>query len=500
MLTRQVNEVGRFSSLSVIYRLLAGRNESLHSPSFIFDLTSSTMTKTNQKKQKESLLKTSFRAGLPNESVQKYSRGKLEFKTKRPKTLALKSTLQNTNEDIKEAVTEAVANEILLPLDPGFIELENKNMKVYKLKQREIVDNIDLNTAKNAFDLQLHAFAPYFVNYTRNGRNLIIGGRKGHVATFNCQTMNIGTELQLQEDVHDVTYLHNETMFAVAQKRCAYIYDRDGVEIHCMRAHERPLKLDYLPYHFLLTSVGHSGWIKWHDISIGEYVTGFQTGHGPCRIMKQNPHNAIMHLGHSNGIVTLWSPNSNKALVSMLCHRAAVTDLAIDRSGNYIATTGLDGYLKVWDVRKFSYLHSFKLEKPATAIDISERGCVAVATGRKVQILRNAFDRPYDVTYLNHEIRTPNQALSHGGGVTAATKALKSNVSISSLKFRPLEDVLCVGHSHGITSIIVPGSGEPNFDSYENNPFLTTKQRREAEVQNLLNKLPSEMIVLGKEL
>lgn len=118
-------------------------------------------------------------------------------------------------------------------------------------------------------------------------RNLLIGGRKGHVATFDCQTMNIGTELQLQEDVHDVQYLQNETMFAVAQKKFVYVYDQNGVEIHCMRGHERPLKLEYLPYHFLLTSVGHSGWVKWHDISTGEYVGGYQTGHGPCRVINK---------------------------------------------------------------------------------------------------------------------------------------------------------------------------------------------------------------------
>lgn len=111
--------------------------------------------------------------------------------------------------------------------------------------------------------------------------------------------------------------------------------------------------------------------------------------------------------------------------------------------------------------------------------------------------MKDAFTTPRDITYLNHEIRTPNAALSSGGGVTAATKALLSKVNISSIKFRPLEDVLCAGHSHGITSLIVPGSGEPNFDSFENNPFATLKQRREGEVQNLLNKLPSEMIVLG---
>jgi U3 small nucleolar RNA-associated protein 7 len=124
-----------------------------------------------KKNQREKLsLKNAYKSTLQHEDMKKYTRGSLEMKNKRAKTLALKTSLEQTNQNIKEAVTEAVANEILLPSEAGYIELDNKNLKVYKLKQKEIIANVDLNTAKNAFDLQLHAFAPYCVNYTRNGR------------------------------------------------------------------------------------------------------------------------------------------------------------------------------------------------------------------------------------------------------------------------------------------------------------------------------------------
>lgn len=39
------------------------------------------------------------------------------------------------------------------------------------------------------------------------------------MATMDCLRTSIGAELQLREDVHDVHYLHNETLFAAAQEK-----------------------------------------------------------------------------------------------------------------------------------------------------------------------------------------------------------------------------------------------------------------------------------------
>lgn len=64
---------------------------------------------------------------------------------------------------------------------------------------------------------------------------------------------------QVKETTRDVTFLHNEVFFAAAQKKYVYIYDKRGLEVHCLREHTEPAVLEFLPHHFLLASVGEQG-------------------------------------------------------------------------------------------------------------------------------------------------------------------------------------------------------------------------------------------------
>lgn len=57
-----------------------------------------------------------------------------------------------------------------------------------------------------------------------------------------------------------------------------------------------------------------------------------------------------------------------------------------------------------------------------------------------------------------------------------------------------LQDVLAVGHSGGVSTMLVPGAGEPHYDSRVADPFQGRKARREQEVAHLMDKLQPDMI------
>ena len=196
---------------------------------------------------------------------------------------------------------------------------------------------------------------------------------------------------------------------------------------------------------------------------------------GDCDTMRLNPWNALVHLGHRNGVVTLWTPNMHEPVVKMLSHKGPVNAIAIDRSGRYMATSGRDGTLKLWDIRTYRPLHAYHTPRPATDLAISDRGMLAAVHGPSVQVFKDCLARRANGPYMTHLLPS----------CEAATCA-----------FCPYEDVLGIGHSKGFCSMLAPGSGEPNFDSFEANPFESAAQRNESEVTALLEKLPPSTIML----
>ena len=174
--------------------------------------------------------------------------------------------------------------------------------------------------------------------------------------------------------------------------------------------------------------------------------------------------------------MTLWSPNMREPLVRMLTHKVAVCDVAVDAGrARYMVTSGLDGQVKVWDVRTYRELHSYFSVRPSTSLDISDTGMLALGFGSHVQVWKDALATKQQSPYLSHNL--PSQQLT-------------------SVAFCPFEDVLLTGHTGGLSSLITPGAGRYTFDSREVTPYDNKRTRRERTVVSLLEKLQPSMITL----
>nr|KAF6509072.1 WD repeat domain 46 [Rousettus aegyptiacus] len=260
-----------------------------------------------------------------------------------------RSRLEVAETEEEEISVKAARSQLLLAEEPGFLEGEDGE-DTAKILQADIVEAVDIASAAKHFDLNLRQFGPYRLNYSRTGRHLAFGGRRGHVAALDWVTKRLMCEINVMEAVRDIRFLHSEALLAVAQNRWLHIYDNQGIELHCIRRCDRVTRLEFLPFHFLLATASETGFLTYLDVSVGKIVAALNARAGRLSVMTQNPYNAVIHLGHSNGTVSLWSPAVKDPLAKILCHRGGVRAVAVDSTGTHMATSGLDHQLKIFDV------------------------------------------------------------------------------------------------------------------------------------------------------
>ena len=361
----------------------------------------------------------------------------------------------------------------------GYMVPENENEKTLKVSQDYLKNTLPKYNADNIFDLELEDKAPFYIDYTRNGKYLLLAGEKGNISMLDWKEKKLICEFDTDSKISNVKFLHNETMFAVSQSDMLYIYDKQGIELHALDYMMSPTHLEFLPYHFLLVAALKNNMIKYQDISIGKIVSEIKTKSGFITSFTQNPSNAVIISGHSNGLVQMWTPNfASDPVVKIFAHPYSVNALSVDIDGYTLVTCGNDSKMKIWDLRN-SYKEVYEYFNPniATSLACSQKGLLSVSYGSTIEVWKDYSKSKQKEPYMKHHFKN-------------------NRTKTKQMKFVNFEDFLGIGTNTGFSSIIVPGSGIANFDTFENNPYETKNQRKQNEVRDLLEKIPYDMITL----
>jgi U3 small nucleolar RNA-associated protein 7 len=144
----------------------------------------------------------------------------------------------------------------------------------------------------------------------------------------------------------------------------------------------------------------------------------------------------------------------------------------------------MEGRVKIWDGRMWGKeVRSWAVRNSPTSLSYSGRGMLAVGGKSGVTVYRDLTSSTLSESSLS---KLPQPYLN------LPLPALTA----SSTKFCPYDDLLCIGHQRGISSLLVPGSGEANFDSAEADVFETYTRRRERDVRGVMEKIRPELITM----
>ena len=167
--------------------------------------------------------------------------------------------------------------------------------------------------------------------------------------------------------------------------------------------------------------------------------------------------------------------------MKVLTHNGKLTHFDFSKDERFFVSVGTDQQMKVFDMRNY-YKEIESYYCPSNAIDlkISQTGLTALSLKNQVLFWKGLNQTRQTKPYLKHEIQ--------------------KDKTINSIDFANFEDFLGISKTGGFESILVPGSGLANFDTFKDEVNYTKSQRKENEVKRLLDKLPLSSIMLHSDM
>lgn len=205
-----------------------------------------------QQKQRQKMLRNDD-AQMNTDKLNGYQKRALQKRRKASNRKSVVASLEvRETKRVQAAAAAADAQTVLHTETPGLLEAENDMERTRGVTQKQLAKHLSEQTAQHIYDLRLPNYAPYGMKYDRSGRWALLYGSRGHLALMDCHVRRLKTEFHVGEQVRDTTFLHNSSLFAAAQSNNVFIYDDNGAEIHRLSDHIDPMRLDFLPYHWLL--------------------------------------------------------------------------------------------------------------------------------------------------------------------------------------------------------------------------------------------------------
>lgn len=95
--------------------------------------------------------------------------------------------------------------------------------------------------------------------------------------------------------------------------------------------------------------------------------------------LQFNPKLKMIASGHEDHFVHFFDPNSNKKIKELAAHGDGVTGIQFGREHFEFLSTGHDGSLRVWDLRKYrcisdTVIHLKKYDEGALCMSLSSDG------------------------------------------------------------------------------------------------------------------------------
>jgi U3 small nucleolar RNA-associated protein 7 len=141
----------------------------------------------------------------------------------------------------------------------------------------------------------------------------------------------------------------------------------------------------------------------------------------------------------------------------MFCHHSQINDAAVTQDGRYLATVGADNRFKVWDIRMMKNLFDYfvGVSGGGRKLSCSQKGLLALAGKDRVEIWKDWYLSKQKASFMKYD--TVDRRI------------------ITDIQFAPYEDYLGIGTERGFQTCMVPGSGEANFDTFEEGINLSRK-------------------------